>query len=217
MPEPMEHDLRVYLGQTRGTLLIETLNKYGFGEMTCRGELPPRRRPWAYDNGAFPDWTAGRPFDEEAFLRDCDVIARLEHGPDFVVLPDRVMGGALSLTVSMAWEPKLRGLAPLYLAVQDGMCADDVRDVIEDVDGLFVGGSLRWKVRTGEEWVRVAAAHGKPCHIGRVGTPKRVRWARRIKATGIDSCLPLWSDGHLFKFLHALAFDEASDPQMALP
>lgn len=38
------------------------------------------------------------------------------------------------------------------------------------------------------------------CHVGRVGTAKRVAWARRIGATSIDSSLPLWSVENLRSF-----------------
>jgi hypothetical protein len=43
-----------------------------------------------------------------------------------------------------------------------------------------------------------------PCHIGRVGTYNRTRWARRIGADSIDSALPLWSEENLQRFLAGL-------------
>ena len=64
--------MKVYVGQTRGETLIKLLTELGWGEMTSRGELYPRRTPWAFDNGAFPDWTAGRPFNERAFMDDVE-------------------------------------------------------------------------------------------------------------------------------------------------
>lgn len=53
-------------------------------------------------------------------------------------------------------------------------------------------------------WVRFAHARGMPVHIGRVGTARRVRWARRIGADSIDSCVPLWSRENLDVFAAAL-------------
>lgn len=70
--------------------------------------------------------------------------------------------------------------------------------------GIFVGGSLPWKLETGAQWVREAHARHLPCHIGRVGTAKRVRWAKASGADSIDSCLPLWSEENLIAFLRAL-------------
>ena len=54
-------------------------------------------------------------------------------------------------------------------------------------DGIFVGGTVKWKIKTGEEWVRLAHDHKLPCHIGRVGVFKRIVWAKRIGADSIDS------------------------------
>src|SRR5262245_33548376 len=88
--------MKVYLGQTRERKLIAQLNSLGFGEMTCRGELPPRRTPWAMDNGAFRDWTNQKPFNQAQFRKDVAKIAKMETKPDFIVLPDIVGAGELS-------------------------------------------------------------------------------------------------------------------------
>lgn len=198
--------MKVYLGQTRGQGWIQKLEAHGFGEMTVRGEMPPRRRPWAFDNGAFRDWKAGRGFDADAFLRDLESIWRFDGNPDFIVAPDMVAGGEESLTFSLHWANRhelapLRRLGvPLYLAVQDGMDPTKVALAIHDFGGVFVGGSLDWKIRTGQDWVEWAQRRGLPCHIGRVGTAKRARWATRIGASSIDSCLPLFSEENFASF-----------------
>ena len=44
-----------YVGQTRSRALIVRLVALGVGELVVRGELPARRRPFAYDNGCFRD------------------------------------------------------------------------------------------------------------------------------------------------------------------
>lgn len=161
----------------------------------CRGFL---------DNGAFGDWRAGRPFDAGAFARDLASAAGAAVRPDFIVVPDVVAGGLSSLALSLSWRSAVAAVAPAYLVVQDGMTEADVGAAVEGFSGIFVGGSLPWKMRTGEAWSMWAAASGLPCHIGRVGTPPRVRWARRIGATSIDSCLPLWSRGNLARFRMAV-------------
>jgi hypothetical protein len=69
---------------------------------------------------------------------------------------------------------------------------------------LFVGGSLPWKLNTGAMWARVAHANGRDCHVGRVGSAKRVRWAVDAGADSIDSSLPLWSAEKTDVFLAAL-------------
>jgi hypothetical protein len=195
----------VYIGQTRSRSLIKRLSDMGLGEMTNRGEFPPRRTPWAMDNGAYRDHTAGDSFNVAAFEADLARVAATELRPAFVVAPDVVAGGDASLVFSLSWLERLRPVAPVYLVTQDGMNPDAVGGALFAFAGLFVGGSLRWKIKTGREWVRIAHRHGKPCHIGRVGTPRRVLWAKRIGADSIDSCLPLWSEGQLQRFLGALA------------
>jgi len=99
-----------------------------------------------------------------------------------------------------------------YLAVQDGMAAADVRAAIAGFGGIFVGGTLSWKLQTGASWVRLAHELGLPCHVGRVGTARRVRWARRIGADSIDSCLPLWSKEQLAGFVSALGATQTEMP-----
>jgi hypothetical protein len=196
--------VRVYVGQTRSRRLIAELSALGIGECTSRGEHPPRRIPWFADNGAFGDWKAGRSFDIAAFESDLPRIREAGAPPDFIVCPDIVAGGLDSLAFSLAWLPRLRfacpGL-PVYLAVQDGMEEGDVPDGFH---GIFVGGSLPWKLATGARWVREAHRRGLPCHVGRVGNARRVAWAIRIGADSIDSSLPLWSQQKMRSFLAAL-------------
>jgi hypothetical protein len=199
--------VRVYVGQTRSRKLIAELVALRIGECTCRGELPPRRTPWFYDNGAFKDWTVGRSFDAAAFERDFALLGRGPLSPDFVVCPDLVAGGTRSLEFSLAWVSGLRSQRPdlrYYLAVQDGMTELDVAAVIHLFDGVFVGGSLPWKIATGAAWVQFAHASSLPCHVGRVGTAKRVAWAIRIGVDSIDSSLPLWSKENMRSFIAAL-------------
>ena len=195
--------MRLYVSQTRSAELVRRLWELGIGECCVRGELPPRRHPWFYDNGAFADWNNGRPFDEATFVADLHRIYLAIDRPEWIVLPDIVTGGLASLRFSLSWRHRCKGLAPLYLAVQDGMHPEDLTDV-RNIAGLFVGGSLEWKIRTGAKWVAAARTLGMKCHIGRVGTAKRVRWALRIGADSIDSALPLWSEENLGRFLGAL-------------
>lgn len=202
----------VYVGQTRSRSLIARLEALGFGECCNRGEYPPRRHPWFLDNGAYSDWTHGRDFDGAAFLADLISAQADPCAPDFVVCPDRVATGLASLAFSLDWldtsESLLRAQSlprpRWYLAVQDGMREASVDTFADSFAGIFVGGTLEWKIRTGAAWVRFAHDRGLPCHIGRVGTPRRVAWAKRIGADSIDSCLPLWSTAKLDAFVAEL-------------
>lgn len=200
--------MKVYVGQSRGKGMNAILDAEGFGEMTVRREYPPRRKPWAFDNGAFGDYTRGRPFRVAEYELAIERLAADAARPDFLVVPDVVAGGRESLDFSLRWVECLRPLAPLALAVQDGMSIEDVAPIIEPFAVVFVGGSVPWKLQTGAEWVRFAHDRDRLCHIGRVGTPRRVRWAIRIGADSIDSTQPLWSYGHMKRFIAALRGDQ---------
>lgn len=213
--------MRVYIGQTRSRKLIAQLAALGLGECTNRGEWPPRRRPWFLDNGAFSDWRSGRDFDGAAFL--FDLISAVAAGalPDFIVCPDRVASGLESLAFSLRWRalcefvlrarraagypmPRLRW----YFVVQDGTS----RRCWRTSTGSSSAARCRGSSRRGGQWVAFAHDRGLPCHIGRVGTPKHVAWARRIGADSIDSCTPLWAAANLERFVRALDPKQAAMP-----
>lgn len=198
--------MRVYVGQCRGHRLVARLGALGFGECTQPNEFPPRRRPWFFDNGAFKAWRAGKAFNARAFLRVVRKIERLPRAqrPDFIVLPDIVGGGLASLALSRRWMGRLYGVVPLYLAVQDGMEPHRIAPVLRGLAGIFVGGTLEWKLATGERWATFAKSAGIGCHIGRCGGASRVKWAKRIGATSLDSSLPLFSEENLARFIAAV-------------
>lgn len=199
--------LHAYVGQTRFAPYFTLLEQAGVREMVVRGELPNRRHPWAFDNGAYRDWKAGRPFDFDRFAQDLDWIQlHARTRPDFIVAPDIVAGGLESLRVSTAWLPKIAGrrIGPVYLAVQDGMGETDVATAIAGFGGVFVGGSTEWKLNTGHRWASFAHERGIACHIARVSSMKRIRWAFAARADSIDSCQPLRSRPQLLRFLRAL-------------
>ncbi len=189
--------MKVYLGQTRAGELIKKLNGMGFMEMTQPKELPSRRFPFALDNYAYACFKNNRPWSAEDFKRGVEKCWVRKEIPDFVVCPDIVMGGVASLEFSLSWAPYLNGFAPRYLAVQDGMCFEDVTPHLKDFDGLFVGGSVPWKMDSGFWWTALAHAVGKPCHVGRISGREKVRLVKSWGTDSIDSCVPLWSDDNL--------------------
>lgn len=198
--------MRVYVGQCRGKRFIRILSEAGIGECTQRDEFPPRRTPWFLDNGAFKDWTAGKPFDATEWRAAVAACRAGPVAPEFVVTPDLVAQGWDSLAFSVEHVGELAGLRP-YLVTQDGMESDvcAVQRAAKDhgFAGMFVGGSLEWKLSTAVLWVDAAHAVGLPCHIGRVGNANRLRWAREIGADSVDSCQPLWCVDYLLAFVRA--------------
>jgi hypothetical protein len=209
--------VNVYVGQTRASGWINRLEALGFGECCNRGELPPRRLPWFFDNGAYKDFKAARAFDADHYQRELDYLwLHAPVRPDFMVVPDIVAGGMESLAFSRSWLKKLIPLkTPLYLAVQDGMSEAAVDAELAPYAGVFVGGSTGWKLNTGAAWVDFAHQRKRPCHIGRVGSMKRAMWARGCGADSIDSCLPLWGERKLRVFLEGL--QRETNMEMRLP
>lgn len=135
--------VNVYIGQTRAAGWIRLLESYGFGEMCVREEVPPRRQPWAFDNGAFKDFSAGKPFNLKKYEAALDYVwLHAKTNPDFVVAPDIVAGGLESLRFSDSWKQRLGAMgAPVYLVVQNGMTEADVATALDGYAGVFVGGT----------------------------------------------------------------------------
>lgn len=212
--------MKAYVGQTRSRKLVARLERHGIGEMTVRGEWPPRRWPWAYDNGAFRDFSAGEPFNATTFEHELlrQWSASRTPMPDFIAIPDVVADARATLDLAPQWIECIRSrLAPkrptLALVLQNGMAPRDVEPFVGEVGVLFVGGTTEWKWATAQQWTELAHAHGLRLHIGRVGTPSLVARAREIGADSIDSCFPLWTSERLDEFFDALALP-SSQPSL---
>lgn len=152
---------------------------------------PYKYEPWAFDNGAFADFTNGREFNGDAYLRRLEVADRIGV-PLFAVVPDKVAGGLESLERSLQWRERLPSDWMRYLVVQDGMKISDVSAVIHLFDGLFLGGSSRFK-GTAVHWSQLAHENAKPFHYGRAGTLRKIQHALRSGCDSFDSNFPLWS------------------------
>ena len=202
----------VYVGQSRSEKLIPRLEALGFGECTQPYEWPPRRSPCFFDNGAFANFKKGKAFDGVKYQKALAKVQASGIKPDFLPVPDLVGGGLKSLEMSLSWVPTVRELGPSYLVVQEGMSYTAVAGVLSQFGGIFVGGaSLDWKWETAHYWVQLAHCHGLPCHIGRVGTGKRVRMALASGCDSIDSCVPLMSEENLQAFIRPLGLVNKRD------
>jgi hypothetical protein len=182
--------MKVYSGNEGDPKALGELSAKGYGVLLCNKYRDTAKLPYyAIDNGAYSAWVNGQEWSPEPFLRLMEKCWSSGKLPDFVVVPDIVAGGVSSLKRSLDWIPDLRAIGgtAFYLAVQDGMTPDDIRPVLPLFDGLFIGGTMEWKLSTGADWVQLAHENGKPCHIGRVGTWPRIMWAQNIGADSIDS------------------------------
>ncbi len=151
--------------------------------------IPKYRCPWIVDNGAYDDFLKHRPFDERMFLKRIGQLMELpESGrPEWVVCPDKVASRE-SLAFSTSWRRRLPDELNWYLAIQDGMERDEVHLAVNrfGFDGLFIGGSTRWKNERAWYWVELAHEWGLKAHLGRANGPKRLQWAINIGADSLD-------------------------------
>jgi len=134
-----------YASHTGTRRNVAALRAAGWGLLVSRaghGWYTEEFEDWCADNGAWSDFKAERPFDEDTYERFLDWIAAQSTPPTFLVLPDIVAGGERSLALSVRYMNRCAAVAPLLLiAVQDGMTTDDLAPLIRPNIGIFLGGS----------------------------------------------------------------------------
>jgi|TARA_R110000824_G_C15072032_1_gene663468 hypothetical protein len=209
--------MTVYVGDTNAQKMVRRLKDMGWGRMLIFRTVDLYDgEPWSLDNGAYKAWRNGVPFDGPAFLDRLEFFrAWAPWPPDFLVLPDIHRGGVASLVESVSWGPRLQGDWPLALALQDGMDAEDVSQVLGDLDGvstLFLGGSNAFKSKT-KWWVDWGHERGLTVHYGRCGTLPHARNALYSQPDSLDSAFPLWHYDRFDQFSRIL---EDGDWQMEL-
>lgn len=159
-------------------------------------KMTPHPVPWFLDNGAYAD-----DFDPDAFEQAMQDAKEMPSLPDFIVLPD-VYGDAEAtrdrhhrwLTARKPdhpWRSKYavlsRGDFTRYAVLQPGRSIDEQIGEWASkiyVDGLFLGGPVRWKRAVGNDVVEQARANDLPVHVGNPGGADGLVWAYR---TGFDS------------------------------
>ena len=83
--------------------------------------------PYSLDNGRFAVWSAGRTWDEAAWLGMLDHAAGSGIPPKWVLVPDSVGNRDETLREWDRWCVRLQSYGwPLAIAVQDGMTQDDI-------------------------------------------------------------------------------------------
>ncbi len=181
--------MKIYIGNTGSRKVISIMKIKGWGRVHVANDwrYPEPGLDWILDNGAFSYWKNNLSFDEKRFEESLIKTELKGIMPDFIIVPDLVAQGYLSLDFSLKWLNRIPANYNCFLAVQDGMEISVIDDIINLFDGIFVGGSLEWKLKSSSEWIKLAHNHKKPCHIGRIGTFKRLVWAKSIGADSIDS------------------------------
>jgi hypothetical protein len=197
--------MQILIGDGSGKRLKKICQDNGMGRMLAQNwpELY-ENEPWGFDNGAWgfreEGWT---PANEGKFLVRLNRAMAIPWHPYMAILPDIVAGGDKSLELSVSW---IGNLPPWkwYVAVQDGMTVAKVVNILDKVEGIFLGGSDEYKKYAGY-WCQVAHHLGKKFHYGRAGTMGKLAHAIMIGADSLDSAFPLWTKDRLFAFIQALS------------
>lgn len=150
---------------------VSFLVQNGIGCMISAADFRKPYSFYAIDNGAWTDYTHRESFNHYRFIQVLNRIWTDKLNPDFIVLPDVVRNGKESIKLSKKYM-FLTEMFPCYLAVQNGMNPEDIKEYTDCISGIFVGGDNVWKYRYLEEWVNFAHRHELNCHVGKVGTLK---------------------------------------------
>lgn len=147
----------------------------------AEGKMPPPGAQWAADNGKF-----GKGYPGDAgFLRWLD---KLRPGPlcRFVIAPDVPFDAAGTLGLYPHLAPAIRAAGfPVGLAGQNGM--ESMSVPWDDVDVICLGGDTAWKTGLGgANLARQALERGKPVHMLRANSYKRVSYAAGLGCSTAD-------------------------------
>ncbi len=178
---------------TTGTIkLRERCRELDVGLMMVNHWRNPEQ--WSYfaiDNGCYSAYAQGIEWNPTQFIKILYKCKQLGYKPDFVVIPDIVGGGIQSLIKSEIWGELLKAEFPdwkFYLAIQDGMTYGDVAIskllLKRKIAGLFIGGTMDWKMKNIEIWSDYAKQWNLKIHVGRIGPLESIK---KCDEAGIDS------------------------------
>lgn len=157
-------------------------HEFGWIDTPKQANIRPAGVVWCADNGCFGK---GYPGDEK-WLMWLDKHSRSAPDCWFATAPDVVGDARATLERSLPHLPRIREMGyPAALVSQDGL--HELSVPWGEFDVMFIGGSDAWKL--GYEAARLAAesiSRGKPVHMGRVNSYKRLSYARSIGCRSAD-------------------------------
>lgn len=175
----------LYLTPASGQEVREAIADGSFGQIVTpkSGDKIVEGATWALDNGCFSErWSESR------WKKN---IGRYKDVPNclFAVIPDVVANAAATDELWYKWSTFVKeyGYKPAYF-LQNG-CTH----IPDDAEAIFTGGDTDWKLGSeAREWLSEAQKRELWCHMGRVNSLKRLRYAYDL---GYDSV-----DGTFIKF-----------------
>lgn len=181
----------ILIARNEGRKAEELYRKTGWGRMYMdRTPNPFPGEKWGWHNGAWQAHLQGQRLDIELWKHRTN-LATAAPTPHLAVLPDIVCGGLESLDLSARHIDDMPLWWPKYLPVQDGIEPKHVEPLIQQLRGIFLGGSTLYK-RTAPTWAEFAHAHGLRLHYARAGTRGKLRHAHECGADSLDTACPLW-------------------------
>lgn len=177
--------IQPYASRTGTRQNLDQLRLYGWGLLiSASGVLRDEGFDLLMiDNGAWSAYIQGKPWDEGRFQTAVDVFGARAR---VIITPDKVAGGLESLRLSESWIPRLYDIAPQVIPVQNGMTPADVRPLLSDRVGIFVGGTTDWKLATMRQWGDLAKDVDCYLHIGRVNSARRIQLCQDAGADSFD-------------------------------
>lgn len=192
--------MRLFVGSTRSRSFCTMLEQKNIGRVSSPESVCPpyHGEKWIADNGAFSAYLKGKQLDEDRYMSFIEKVSEFYPKPCFAVVPDIVADGDRSLEYSLEWitSGRLPKDFRWYLAVQDGMSFEQVKESKQYFDGIFIGGTLRFKAHA-SSWKGI----GLPVHFGRAGVHDRIHFAYRSGCDSCDSSFPLWTEERFRAFL----------------
>ena len=178
----------LYSAVPTSNLMIDLFRKYRFWRFmfsidpspkTVMGKIKDCK--YAIDNGAFHYFNKQMPYDPKRFFT---LLSKYGDNADFVVIPDVVENARE--TFQMFWKYNNLINYPKYFVLQDGMVPNDLKIIINLVDGLFLGGSTDYKLKNIRLFADYCRLKNKKLHVGRVSSPKRIKKCMDEGAHSID-------------------------------
>lgn len=143
-------------------------------------------RKWAGDNEAFT-----RQFDPERFFGYYELLKPWKETCLFIACPDIVGNATATVERYREWARLIKRQGfPVAFCAQDGQ---EHLELPVAFDWLFVGGTTEWKMsEAADDCIRRAKAIGKPVHVGRVNSLKRMAHFKLMEVDTVDGTSPIY-------------------------
>jgi len=182
-------------GETTSRKIVPKLKEHGIGRVFVnKTPTPYEGEPWAFDNGAFIAWKNQKTWNADKYKRKLDKAHKVGE-PLFAVIPDKVAQPD-SLEYSMQWLDDLPNNWKWYFCLQDGMSFWDVKQIVcqhPRIEGLFLGGTSRFKSDFGREFGKIAQETNIAYHYGRTSSIDLICRAWDWGCDSCDSAFFLWN------------------------